>query len=79
MSYIKFDIINESGDDSGKLTCAAISRIRSDIADKSINELNIILHVLSILPSFGGKSCFSSGYWQGNKPWDGKDAWINYY
>jgi hypothetical protein len=35
--------------------------------------------VLSILPSFGGKSCFSAGYWQGNKPWDGKDAWINYY
>lgn len=48
MAYIKFDITGDTID-NGKRLSASISRLRSDIANTSMYELNIILHALALM------------------------------
>ena len=74
MAYIKFDITSESVED-GKRTQASITRLRSDRNDKSTYELNIIARALGPATVREIFSCFGAGYWRGDKPWLGKDAW----
>lgn len=75
MAYIRFDITEETTDE-GKRLNAGIARLRSDRADGSTNELNIILHALSLMASVRDiMSCYGAGYWRGEKPWLGTDVW----
>ena len=75
MAYVKFDITSESVVD-GKRTQASITRLRSDRNNKSTLELNIIARALALAATVREIfSCFGAGYWRGDKPWLGKDAW----
>ena len=75
MAYIKFDITGDTID-NGKRLSASISRLRSDIANTSMYELNIILHALALMDTVRQiLSCYGAGYWRGDKPWLGSDVW----
>lgn len=75
MAYIKFDITSEIIED-GKRLQAYISRLRSDRNNTSTYELNIIAKALALAATVKEIfSCFGAGYWRGEKPWIGDDAW----
>ena len=46
MGYIKF-VLRRTSDEHGNTTNARICRIESDMADTSMLETNLIMHVLS--------------------------------
>lgn len=46
MGYIKF-VLRRTSDEHGNTTNARVSRIKSDMADTSMLETNLIMHALS--------------------------------